>query len=95
MSEISFFTFRFAAGIIHVQAYFLLNLTDPKAGLFTSSQNRCTCGNCQVMGRAEACVCCQEIEAVQNKNIKVVTSGDREDPPQYITTAWVSCSFLK
>ena len=85
MSEISFFTYRFAADIIHVQAYFLLNLTDRKAGLFTSSQNRCTCGNCQVMGRAEAYVCCREIEAVQNKNIEVVTSGEREDPPQCIT----------
>ena len=79
------FTFRFAADIIHVQAYFLLNLIDRKAVLFTSSQNRCTCGNCQVMGRAEACVCCREIEAVQNKNIEAVTSGECEDPPQCIT----------
>ena len=53
--------------------------------LFTQSQNRCTCGNCQVLGRVEACICCQEIEAVQNKLIEAVTSGECQKQPQCIT----------
>ncbi|XP_068674676.1 uncharacterized protein [Montipora foliosa] len=38
-----------------------------------------------VLGRVEACICCQEIEAVQNKLIEAVTSGEREEQPQCIT----------
>ena len=37
------------------------------------------------MGRVEACVCCQEIEAVKNKNIKAVTSGECQEKPTCIT----------
>ena len=36
-------------------------------------------------GRVEACICCHEIEAVQNKNIEAVTSGECEEQPQCIT----------
>ncbi|XP_078356368.1 P2X purinoceptor 7-like [Oculina patagonica] len=50
-----------------------------------NSDDWCTCGNCQVMGRAEACVCCREIEAVQNKNTEAVTSGECAEQPQCIT----------
>ena len=64
---------------------YLQNLTVYKPVLFTLSQNRCTCGNCQVLGRVEACICCQEIEAVQNKLIEAVTSGECEEQPQCIT----------
>ena len=64
---------------------YLQNFTVDKPVLFTQSQNRCTCGNCQVLGRVEACICCQKIEAVQNKLIKAVTSGECEEQPQCIT----------
>ena len=50
---------------------YLQNFTVNKPILYTLSQNRCTCGNCQVVGRVEACICCQEIEAVQNKLIEL------------------------
>ena len=64
---------------------YLQNFTVHKPILYTLSQNRCTCGNCQVVGRVEACICCQEIEAVQNKLIEAVTSGECEEQPQCIT----------
>ena len=60
---------------------FLQNFTVHKLVLFKQSKNRCTCGNCQVLGRVEACICCQEIEAVQNKLIEAVTSGDFQEQP--------------
>ena len=37
------------------------------------------------MGRVEACICCQEIEAVKNKNIEAVTSGECQEEPTCIT----------
>jgi len=37
------------------------------------------------MGRAEACVCCQEIEAVRNKLVEAVTCGEFEEQPTCIT----------
>ena len=37
------------------------------------------------MGRVEACICCQEIEAVKNKNIEAVTSGKIQEEPTGIT----------
>ena len=37
------------------------------------------------MGRAEACLCCQEIERVKNKLIEAVTSGECEEQPKCIT----------
>ena len=46
---------------------------------------RCTCENCQIKGRVESCVCCQEIEAVNNKLIEAVTSGECEEKPSCIT----------
>lgn len=64
---------------------YLQNFTDYKPALLTPSQNRCTCGNCQILGRVEACICCHEIEAVQNKNIEAVTSGECEEQPRCIT----------
>ena len=48
-------------------------------------QFRCSCENCQIMGRAEACVCCQEIEAVKNKLVEAVTCGECEEQPTCIT----------
>ena len=33
------------------------------------------------MGRAEACICCQEIEPVKNKLIEAVTSGECGEEP--------------
>ena len=67
------------------ESVYLQNFTDFKPTVLTPSQNRCTCGNCQVLGRVEACICCHEIEAVQNKNIEAVTSGECEEQPQCIT----------
>ena len=67
------------------ESVYLQNFTDYKPVLLTPSQNRCTCGNCQVLGRVEACIRCHEIEAVQNKNIEAVTSGECEEQPQCIT----------
>ena len=64
---------------------FLQNFTVDKLVLFTQSQNRYTCGYCQVLGRAEACICCQEIEAVQNKLIEAVTNGECQEQPHCIT----------
>ena len=64
---------------------YLQNVTVYTPVLFTLSPNRCTCGNCQVLRRVEACICCQEIEAVQNKLIEAVTSGECEEQPQCIT----------
>ena len=64
---------------------YLQNFTDHKAVLLSLSENRCTCGNCQILGRVKACVCCQEIEAVQNKNIQAVTSGECKEQLQCIT----------
>ena len=63
----------------------LKNFTVYKPVLFTLLQNRCTCGNWQVLGRVGACICCQEIEAVQNKLIEAVTSGEYQEQPQCIT----------
>ena len=37
------------------------------------------------MQRVEACICCQEIEAVQNKIIEAVTSGECQEQPGCIT----------
>ena len=37
------------------------------------------------MGRAEACICCQEIEQVKNKLNEAVTSGECEEEPTCIT----------
>jgi len=37
------------------------------------------------MGRAEACVCCQEIEAVKNKLVEAVTCSECEEQPTCIT----------
>ncbi|CAH3162429.1 unnamed protein product, partial [Porites lobata] len=45
----------------------------------------CSCDNCQIMGRAEACICCQEIEQVKNKLSEAVTSGECEEEPTCIT----------
>ena len=39
---------------------------------------RYACENCQIMERAESCVCCQEIEQVKNKLIEAVSSGECE-----------------
>ena len=64
---------------------YLQNFTVLTPILYTLSQNRCTCGNCQVVGRVEACICCQKIEAVQNKLIEAVTSGECKEQPQCIT----------
>ena len=69
MSEIVYLHFVSQQILFMYKLIFFLNLSDRKAVLFTSSQNRCTCGNSQVMGRAEVCVCCSEIKAVRNKNI--------------------------
>ena len=33
------------------------------------------------MGRAEACICCQEIEQVKNKLNETVTSGECDEDP--------------
>ena len=46
---------------------------------------RCACENCQIMERAESCVCCQGIEQVNNKLIKAVSFGECEEQPKYIT----------
>ena len=62
--------------LIKKKRLYLQNFTDRKAVSFTLSQNRCTCGNCQVLERVEAYICYQEIEAVQNNNIEAVTSGE-------------------
>ena len=48
-------------------------------------QFRCSCENCQIMGRAEACICCQEIEAVKNKLVEAVTCGECDEQPTCIT----------
>ncbi|CAH3024096.1 unnamed protein product [Porites evermanni] len=45
----------------------------------------CSCDNCQIMGRAEACICCQEIEQVKNKLNEAVTRGECEEEPTCIT----------
>ncbi|XP_044167094.1 P2X purinoceptor 7-like [Acropora millepora] len=45
----------------------------------------CACENCQIMERAESCVCCQEIEQVKNKLIEAVSSGECEEQPKCIT----------
>ena len=37
------------------------------------------------MERPEACICCQEIKAVQNKIIEAVTSGECQEQPTRIT----------
>ena len=37
------------------------------------------------MGLPEACVCCQEIEAVKHKIIEAVTSGECQEQPTCIT----------
>lgn len=37
------------------------------------------------MGRVEACICCQEITAVENKIIAAVTSGECQEEPKCIT----------
>ena len=37
------------------------------------------------MGRAEACICCQEIEQVKNKLNEAVTSGECDEEPTCIT----------
>ena len=37
------------------------------------------------MGRAEACICCQEIEQVNNKLNEAVTNGEFEEEPTCIT----------
>ena len=66
------------------ESVYLQNFTDYKSVLLTLWQNRCTCGNCQISGRVEACICCHEIEAVQNKNIEAVASGECEGKPQCI-----------
>ena len=71
--------------LIKKKSLYLQNFTDRKAVSFTLSQNRCTCGNCQVLERVEAYICYQEIEAVQNNNIEAVTSGEYEEQPQCIT----------
>lgn len=71
--------------LIKKKSLYLQNFTDRKAVSFTLSQNTCTCGNCQVLERVEAYICYQEIEAVQNKNIEAVTSGEYEEQPQCIT----------
>ena len=67
------------------ESMYLQNFTDYNPVVLTPSQNRCTCGNCQVLGRVEACICCHEIDAVQNKNIEAVTSGECEEQPPCIT----------
>ena len=46
---------------------------------------RCACENCQIMERAVSCVCCQEIDQVQNKLIEAVSSGECEEQPKCIT----------
>ena len=46
---------------------------------------RCACENCQIMERAESCVCCQEIEQVKNKPIEAVSFGECEEQPKCIT----------
>ena len=66
------------------ESVYLQNFADYKPVLLTPSQSRFTCGNCQILGRVEACICCHEIEAVQNKNIEAVTSGECEEQPQCI-----------
>ena len=46
---------------------------------------RCACENCQVMGRVEACKCCQEIEQVKSKLTEAVTCGECTEEPTCIT----------
>ena len=41
------------------------------------------------MGRAEACICCQEIEPVKNKLIVAVTSGECGEEPKCITQGFI------
>ena len=49
----------FQVSVIYSKRKVLLqNFTVHKLVLFAQSKNRCTCGNCQVLGRVEACICC-------------------------------------
>ena len=45
---------------------------------------RCACENCQIVERAESCVCCQEIEQVKNKLIEAVSFGECEEQSKCI-----------
>ena len=36
---------------------------------------RCQCGNCQSMWREEEKICCQEVDAVKNKNLEAVAGS--------------------
>ena len=45
---------------------------------------RCLCGNCQQMLREEENICCQEIEAVKQKNLEAVEVAQLENPPSCI-----------
>ena len=40
----------------------------------------CACESCQIMGRVEACKCCQEIEHVKSKLTEAVTCECNEEP---------------
>ena len=49
----------------------------------------CACENCQIMERAESCVCCQEIEQVKNKQIEAVPGFHPECINRWVLqTAW-------
>ena len=42
---------------------------------------RCQCGNCQLMWREEENICCQEVDAVKNKNLEAVTVEELQAEP--------------
>jgi len=83
--SIEYMFFFCCCSLIKRKGVYLQNLTVHQLLLFTLSQNRCTCGNCQVLGRVEACICGEEIEALENKLVEAVTSGECEEQPQCIT----------
>ena len=43
---------------------------------------RCQCGNCQSMPREEENICCQEVDAVKNKNLEAVTVAELQTEPR-------------
>lgn len=47
--------------------------------------NRCKCGNCQIMDTTKECICCQEIDALVNKNLELVIEGTVQQVPCCIT----------
>ena len=45
---------------------------------------RCQCGNCQSVWREEENICCQEVDAVKNKNLEAVTMEELQAEPRCI-----------